>query len=341
VAPTLNVSQNSTFLVHPVAELFPLMEGAAFDALVEDIRLHGLSEPILRDAGGRIIDGRNRLRACQFAQVSPRFATWVGDDPTPIIVSRNLHRRHLSESQRAMVAAKIATLPKGRHAPIGASTQTSAADLLNVSRRAVQRARSVIDQGTPEVVQAIERGDLAVSTAITEIKAGRDPLSVHFSSESPEHYTPTEVLDAVIACLGAIDLDPCSNKDRHVPAAKHYTAADDGLVQPWHGRVFMNPPYGRVIDHWVKRLVESIASGEVTEAIALVPARVDTEWFARFRDGAVCMVHGRLTFIGNTDPAPFPSLIIYLGPEVGHFYRTFNAFGDCWQRMIEDVSFAE
>jgi hypothetical protein len=59
------------------------------------------------------------------------------------------------------------------------------------------------------------------------------------SHESTEHYTPQYILDAVIACMGAIDLDPASNSSEipNVPAARHYTAQDNGLVQPWVGRV--------------------------------------------------------------------------------------------------------
>jgi len=159
-------------------------------------------------------------------------------------------------------------------------------------------------------------------------------LDVHHSSESVEHYTPPEILEAVIACLGAIDLDPCSNDGPpNVPAAKHYARTDDGLTQPWCGRVYMNPPYGREIDAWVAKLCEEHAHGGVEEAIALVPARTDTQWFARLRDFKCCFVSGRLTFIGNDDPAPFPSAIVYLGNDEGKFYRCFAAFGDIWERM--------
>lgn len=74
----------------------------------------------------------------------------------------NLHRRHLSASQRAMVAAKLATLPKGanQHASIEAPSQADAADLLNVSRPSVQRAREVRDRGVPELQRAVERDEV-------------------------------------------------------------------------------------------------------------------------------------------------------------------------------------
>lgn len=77
------------------------------------------------------------------------------------VVSHNLHRRHLSESQRAMVAAKVARLKHGQRADASidaSATQPEAARMLNVSRPSVQRARQVIDHGTPELVQAVEAG---------------------------------------------------------------------------------------------------------------------------------------------------------------------------------------
>ena len=76
------------------------------------------------------------------------------------------------------------------------------------------------------------------------------------SHESTEHYTPQYILDAVIACMGAIDLDPASNSREipNVPAARHYTAQDNGLIQPWEGRVFLNPPFGAGVERWFSKL---------------------------------------------------------------------------------------
>jgi len=100
-------------------------------------------------------------------------------------------------------------------------------------------------------------------------------LAVHFSSASDEWLTPPHIIARVVQVLGAIDLDPCSNDHGapNVPAARHFTAADDGLAQPWVGRVFMNSPYGRSIGRWVDKLVGEYEAGRVTQAIALLPAR--------------------------------------------------------------------
>jgi hypothetical protein len=152
---------------HEAADIFPLMEGPEFQTLVEDIRANGLRERIWTQEG-QILDGRNRYRACLEADVKPDFREWKGPgDPIAFVISMNMHRRHLNESQRAMVADKVAQLRKGQKkadAPIGASdaTQVEAAKLVNVSRRSVQRAHKLRKDGAPQTVEAAENGSLSL-----------------------------------------------------------------------------------------------------------------------------------------------------------------------------------
>jgi N6-adenosine-specific RNA methylase IME4/ParB-like chromosome segregation protein Spo0J len=151
---------------HPLAEIFPLIEGEDFAALVADIKAHGVHEPIWIYQG-QIIDGRNRYRAARLAGIDCPMREYIGDNPVAFVVSLNLKRRHLNESQRAMVAARLATLQRGdnQHSPIGETSQAQAAELLNVGKRSVERAREVRERGAPELQAAVERGQVSVSAA--------------------------------------------------------------------------------------------------------------------------------------------------------------------------------
>lgn len=187
----------------------------------------------------------------------------------------------------------------------------------------------------PVIAAAVDIED-ATGMPLEEASLVASKLAVHFRSETPEHYTPRDVIDAAIACLGGIDIDPCSNArgaDANVPARDHFTREDDGLSREWHGTVYMNPPYGREVDAWVAKLIEEHRAGRVTQAIALLPARPDTQWYRRLRDYKRCEVEGRLTFIGNNDPAPFPSVIFYLGCDDAQFIYCFDEFGDIFERV--------
>jgi ParB-like chromosome segregation protein Spo0J len=92
---------------HEIANVFPLMEGEDFRKLVEDIRTNGLLDPITLYED-KILDGRNRYRACIAAGVEPFFVWYGGDDPAGFVWSKNEVRRHLSASQRAIAVAKLA-----------------------------------------------------------------------------------------------------------------------------------------------------------------------------------------------------------------------------------------
>lgn len=153
---------------HPLANIFPLLEGDEFHRLVEDVRTNGLRFPIVVYEG-QILDGRNRHRACIAAQADARYEHFSGGDPVAFVVSANLARRHLNESQRAMVAAKLANLSNGQRTSSAnlqsSTTQSDAAGLLNVSPRSVANAKTVRDHGAPTLIKGVESGDVSVSAA--------------------------------------------------------------------------------------------------------------------------------------------------------------------------------
>lgn len=152
---------------HPLADLFPMIEGAAFTALCDDVRANGVQRPIVL-LDGHILDGRNRYLAAREVGCGYKVTDFVGSDPVKWVISENIHRRHLTESQRAMVAARLAKLPKGRpegNASIEAVSQPQAADMLNVGRASVQRAAEVQRDAAPEVQRLVESGNLSVTAA--------------------------------------------------------------------------------------------------------------------------------------------------------------------------------
>ena len=180
---------------HPLADIFPLIEGEDFDALTADIRVHGLREPIVL-LEKQILDGRNRYRASVAAGIIPgdrdapgpahlKHFHWFappGSTPTQaelvaFVISKNLRRRQLNESQRAQVAAKLATLSHGgdrSKAPIGALTDAQAATMLHVSERSVERAKAVQREGASELQRKVETGELRISTAAMIARLPKD-----------------------------------------------------------------------------------------------------------------------------------------------------------------------
>src|SRR6516165_5355862 len=93
---------------HPIANIFPLMTDEEFEAFKEDIKTKTQQEPIILYQG-KILDGRNRYKACKALYRDPITEEYKGSDPLGYVLSANLHRRHLKESQRATIAANLVT----------------------------------------------------------------------------------------------------------------------------------------------------------------------------------------------------------------------------------------
>jgi ParB-like chromosome segregation protein Spo0J len=155
------------YAIHALASQFPLLEGYEFDELVESVLTNGLNKKIILCPFGSIVDGRNRLRACLKAKVTPQFRQLTEhDDILEIVLDENVRRRHLDASQRAMFAAALTGDTIGR--PKKASTTVAidvAAEKLNVSRSAVVSAKVVRDEGTPELQAAVVAGEIKVTPA--------------------------------------------------------------------------------------------------------------------------------------------------------------------------------
>ncbi|MFW6300116.1 MAG: hypothetical protein ACOC20_04255 [Oceanicaulis sp.] len=178
---------------HPYADLFPWMEDKAYRDLVEDVRKNGVIEPIVMYEG-MILDGRNRYSAAREIGCDYPFVEYQGDDPLGFVIAKNLARRHLTESQRASVAARLAKMPQGRPAgkpanlPVYVSaeserppelasapmSQADAARALSISERSLRDAKSVHLNGAPELVAALDHGDASTSAAAAVAKLPKE-----------------------------------------------------------------------------------------------------------------------------------------------------------------------
>lgn len=172
---------------HDAANIFP-MDDEHLDELVADIKEHGQQVPIeLLD--GKILDGRRRYTACRMAGVEPNTVDVSPDDPVAHVLSLNLQRRHLTASQRAMVAGKARGMydaaakerqaegqERGRKSQAGAlvkqlppskreKARDQAGKAVGVSGAYVDRATRVLTKAIPEVAKAVEEGRLSVSSA--------------------------------------------------------------------------------------------------------------------------------------------------------------------------------
>lgn len=184
VQSTIMKSPKRPYKFHPACLAFPLLGDGELQELADDIKLQGLRHPIVVYQG-QILDGRNRLAACDIAGVPPRFIGWTGTgSPVEWVISTNLHRRHLTASQRAIVALDILPLlekeakERQRRSPgrgkkvahdcatFSANSKASeaAAQITRAGSRYVEAAKS-ISKAAPELIEKIRGGQLSVPNA--------------------------------------------------------------------------------------------------------------------------------------------------------------------------------
>lgn len=157
-----------------------------------------------------------------------------------------------------------------------------------------------------------------VSSVWFAVIAMQEILDIGFAHDrttgKEDWLTPPEILHA----LGDFDLDPCAPEPRPWDMAKkHYTLADNGLLRPWHGRVWLNPPYGNETEKWMRRLAQHPDGG-----LALIFARTETKTFHPWvwqHATAMLWLKGRLSFYTKEGkrggPAGAPSVLVAYGQE--------------------------
>jgi hypothetical protein len=185
---------------HPFSRVFPVMDEVDLRELADDIRANGLREKIIV-LDGLVLDGRNRLSACQLANVAPVFEDFIGDDPIGFVMSRNYYRRHLTTSQRAAAAVEYATLASGEKTKsanlhlctggqLAAIPIKQAAATFKVSARVVKSARKV-KAANPHLFEQIKSGKRTVHAAEKEVDA-----------KKRDRRRPTQKKDALLDAEG-------------------------------------------------------------------------------------------------------------------------------------------
>jgi hypothetical protein len=151
---------------HPLAKIFPPISEPQYLALKADIERNGLLTDIVT-CEGQILEGLSRYRVCLEIGIPPRLREYDGSDPLAFVMSSNLHRRHLTESQRALVAGQIVRLKvaTGQGKPqICGLTHSRAAKMFAVSPRQVDKATALLSavergQAIPELLESVRNGD--------------------------------------------------------------------------------------------------------------------------------------------------------------------------------------
>ena len=349
---------------HPLANIFPLIEGQAYQDLMADVLTYGVREPVWLYEG-KILDGRNRYRAAKAMRVECPMQEYTGQDATAFVISLNLHRRHLNESQRGMVAAKLANMQLGDNQHQASAnlqtqpvSQSDAADMLNVSTRTVAAAAKVQAEAPQEVAKAVEAGSVSINLATQFValpndfkqeaieamaeqsesvkEVIREAVKNHraIGTGENEWYTPAEYADMAREVMGSIDLDPasCDEANKVVQATAYYTKDDDGLTKAWKGNLWVNPPYSRdLMPAFVEKLRQSFINGDVDSAILLSHNNTDTAWFHNLASvsSAICFPKKRIKFYrGDEVAAPTNGqAFFYLGDDPGTFADVFGVAG--------------
>jgi len=218
-------------------------------------------------------------------------------------------------------------------------------------------AASLSNKGTDTPISGWEAGQVDVMQGAKQLYAERqngepvpdeqpaqpvgsrqNAINAFTSSETVEWYTPAIYIKSARTVMGDIDLDPatCAEAQATVKARQFFTKETDGLAQKWHGRVWLNPPYGRdedgesTVAKWVHKVVTAYISREIEQAVILVNNTGDRAWFDELWPFPICVTSKRIKFYGpnNTNGNPTAgNAFVYLGENVPGFVEEFEQYG--------------
>lgn len=237
----------------------------------------------------------------------------------------------------------------GKNLPSGPSIGARVRLLRNRRQLSQRELARLIGVSPPTIVQ-LERGNRGrlstLNAVLLALGAGpgliqNEQAPKFFSSAGNstgevDWYTPPALLESLYSIFGIFDLDPCSpttdKKNAPVRARVHFTQDDDGLILPWNGTVFLNPPYGRTIALWVHKAKSEIEKGTAKTIVALLPSRTDTKWWHDHiaTDAHVIFLRGRLSFGAGGQSAPFPSALVLWGATAEQKAALSHAIPGSW-----------
>jgi ParB family chromosome partitioning protein len=342
-------------------------------ALARSIEAVGLLHPIVVTPSNELVCGERRIEAARLlgwqeipARVMDIDAIVLGEH------AENELRKDFTVSERVAVGRAVEESlgeRRGRpkenvqnlaQLPAGGKTRDIAAEKSGFGNaESYRQAKAIVEKGTPELIEAVDRGYVSISAAAElsrlprpeqcEIVAGGPKAVIEAArafrtvwggacpnnTGNNEWYTPAKYVELVRKVLGSIDLDPASHPiaQQTVQAAQFFIEADNGLAKPWRGGVFCNPPYSKgLITPFVDKLLSEIASGNVREAILLTHNHSDTRWFQAVLGQArrVCFTAGRLNFYGPNSEIAAPvqgQTFHYFGTNTEKFEEVFSAIG--------------
>lgn len=159
-----------------------------------------------------------------------------------------------------------------------------------------------------------------------------DPKTLDAGDASDGWYTPPWIIEKARAVLGVIDLDPasCEAAQAIVQASAFYTEHENGLIQPWYGRVWLNPPYSAPTP-WVRRAIAEYQAGAIVAALILTNSYTETGWWQDLAAvAAVLFCRGRLNFwhpAKTSTQNRTGQTLAYLGPDRARFVEVFGTMG--------------
>lgn len=160
--------------------------------------------------------------------------------------------------------------------------------------------------------------------------------SQHINQDSgdTEWYTPPEIVEAARATMGGIDLDPFSSAEanKRVQATRYFTKEDDGLVQPWAGRVWMNHPFSREMNRLcIEKAVRWYKSGEASQLCCITFAATSESWFQSLMAYPQCFLSPRTNYFlpdgTRKKGVTKGSVVTYMGLNIFAFADAFRGLG--------------